>query len=91
MILLFTVLGHLGVICFLAAYFLLQKGTLKSGDYPYLLLNLAGAALLMISLLHDWNLPAFLLEAAWFLISLYGIYKRATRVELQTPTAHYRS
>lgn len=73
---LFTLLGNVGVMCFLAAYFLLQKGALKADDYSYLLLNLAGALLLILSLLQDWNLAAFLLEAAWALISLYGLWKR---------------
>jgi hypothetical protein len=74
-----SVVGHVGVVCFLAAYLLLQKGTLKPDSYPYLLLNLAGALLLVLSLLWNWNLPAFLLEAIWGAISAYGLYKRATR------------
>jgi hypothetical protein len=75
---LFTILGNIGVICFLAAFFLLQKERLKHDDYAYLLLNAAGAALLIASLLWEWNLSAFMLECAWLAISLYGIYKRAT-------------
>lgn len=74
---LFMVLGNIGVICFLAAYFLLQNGRMKHDDYSYLLLNTAGAALLVASLIWEWNLSAFILESAWFFISLYGIWKRA--------------
>jgi hypothetical protein len=70
-----NVLGNIGVVCFLAAYFLLQKGKVRHTGGVYLGLNLAGAVLLMISLLVDWNLPAFVLEAAWAIISIYGIYK----------------
>jgi hypothetical protein len=69
-----TILGNIGVICFLYAYFLLQKGKVAHTGLRYLGLNLAGAILVMISLLVDWNLPAFLLEAAWAIISIYGIY-----------------
>lgn len=68
-------IGNIGVICFLSAYFLLQKGRIKHDSLIYLWLNLAGAMLLMASLLIHWNLSAFLLEAAWALISIYGIYK----------------
>ncbi len=75
MIIVSDILGIIGVVCFLAAYFMLQKGTVTHNGFPYLGLNLAGSLLVMISLLVHWNLPAFLLEAAWALISIYGIYK----------------
>ena len=67
-------IGLIGVVCFLAAYYLLQKGKTPHTSLLYLGLNLAGAILVMISLLFMWNLPAFLLEAAWASISMYGIY-----------------
>ena len=69
------IVGNIGVVCFLVAYFLLQKGVLAHNELRYLLLNLAGALLLIFSLLINWNLSAFLLEAAWALISIYGIIK----------------
>jgi hypothetical protein len=69
------IIGNIGVVAFLAAFFLMQKGRISHIGLPYLSLNLAGAILLMISLLIHWNLSAFLLEAAWALISMYGIYK----------------
>ncbi len=69
------IVGNIGVVCFLVAYFLLQKGMLRHDELKYLLLNLAGALLLIFSLLINWNLSAFLLEAAWALISVYGIIK----------------
>ncbi|MBV8939538.1 MAG: hypothetical protein JO089_06835 [Alphaproteobacteria bacterium] len=75
----FNLLGTLGVVCFLSAFLLLQKGTLKADGYDYLALNLAGSILLMLSLSWDWNLSAFGLEAAWGLISLYGLLKRWRR------------
>ncbi len=69
------IIGNGGVISFLVAYLLLQKELLTHNSLKYLLLNLLGAALLMYSLLFHWNLPAFMLEAAWAMISIYGIYK----------------
>ena len=70
-----NIVGHIGVVCFLLAYFMLQKGRWKPDDLWYLLLNLAGALLILCSLLVDWNLPAFLLETLWGLISIYGLIK----------------
>jgi paired small multidrug resistance pump len=69
------IIGSIGVGCFLTAYFYLQKGTWKPHSAIYLSANLAGAVLVMISLVMDWNLPAFLLEAAWALISIWGLSK----------------
>lgn len=70
-----TIVGNIGIVCFLAAYFLLQKGTWKAHGFAYLFSNFCGSVLLMASLMIDWNLPAFLLEAAWCLISIYGLIK----------------
>lgn len=69
------IIGLLGVACFLVAYYLLQKNRVTYNSAPYLGLNLAGAVMVMISLVFQWNLPAFLLEAIWAIISLYGLYK----------------
>jgi hypothetical protein len=46
----------------------------RSPDMTFNLLNLVGAALLAVSLSINYNLPALLLEAAWMLIALYGIF-----------------
>jgi hypothetical protein len=69
-----NIVGHIGIACFLGSYFLLQNGRIVHTGMAYLGLNLVGAILLMISLVIDWNLSAFLLEATWALISIYGIY-----------------
>ncbi len=69
------IVGNIGVVCFLVAYWLLQKGKVAYAGGMYLGLNLSGSILLLTSLSIDWNMPAFVLEAAWALISMYGIYK----------------
>ena len=71
----FEIIGHIGVFCFLSAFFLLQKEFFKPDDLRYLGLNLVGAIMLLISLYHDWNLPAFILEVMWATISFHGILK----------------
>lgn len=81
---LFNLIGLSGMALFLGAFLLLQQEKLRADDYPYLLMNLAGAVLIMASLVHDWNLPAFLLEVAWGAISLYGLIKRL-RKDRATP------
>lgn len=60
----------------LAAYLLLQAGRAGRSAWSFLLLNLAGSGGLLYSLAFRFNLAATLIEAAWFLISLYGIGRR---------------
>ena len=70
-----NVIGLIGMACFLGAYFMLQNGKIRYDGGWYLGVNLAGSILLLVSLVIDWNLAAFLLEAAWALISMYGLYR----------------
>jgi hypothetical protein len=38
-----------------------------------------GAALIMLSFMVGWNLPAFLIEIFWFAISLIGFLRQLLR------------
>lgn len=67
------VVGNVGVLLMVVAYLLLQLEKLSGTSVTYLLLNAAGAIMVMISLLVQFNLSAFLMEAFWLLISLYGL------------------
>ena len=71
----FDLVGIIGVLLMVVAYLLLQLERLSGSAVSYLLLNAAGAVLVMISLLFRFNLSAFLMEAFWLLISLYGLTK----------------
>lgn len=70
-----NIVGLIGVGLILMAYLLLQIEKLKSEDLTYSLLNLAGAACILISLTFEWNLPSFVVETFWLGISVYGIVK----------------
>lgn len=67
------VLGLVGVLALLTAYFLLQQGRLAPSDWQYYGANALGAVLILISLWVDFNLSAFVIEACWLLISLAGL------------------
>ncbi|MEO6065240.1 MAG: hypothetical protein ABIP49_05620 [Lysobacterales bacterium] len=69
----YDVIGLAGVGLLLLAYLLMQAGRMQGDDLRYQLLNLIGALGILISLLYEFNLSAFVIETAWFLISLYGI------------------
>ena len=66
-------IGMLGTLMVLGAFFLLQAGRLSGTGIVYQLLNLFGAGGVLLSLLGNFNVSVFLLEATWVAISAYGI------------------
>ncbi len=68
--------GLIGVTMLLWAYVLLQSQKAKFDDYVFLGLNAGGSFLIVVSLLREFNLSAFFIEAAWVAVSLFGIYRR---------------
>ncbi|HEX5703989.1 MAG TPA: hypothetical protein VFX97_12365 [Pyrinomonadaceae bacterium] len=71
--------GNIGVALMVVGYLLLQAEKIRSSDLSYSLMNGVGALLVLISLLYRFNLSAFLVEAFWLLISIYGLIKFAAR------------
>jgi len=65
--------GNLGVAMILGTYFALQIGRVDSKSVAYSALNAVGAGSITVSLLFDFNLSAFVVEAAWVAVSLYGL------------------
>ncbi len=66
--------GYIGVVLVLLAFLLLQARKLHGNGLTYQLLNVFGAFGVLLSLLFgSFNLSAFVMEAAWLLISVYGI------------------
>jgi len=68
-------LGNIGVVLIIIDYLLLQLNRVSSDSLSYSLLNAVGATLIIISLLFNFNLSAFIMEAIWVLISLFGLYR----------------
>jgi hypothetical protein len=71
--------GLLGVVTMLLAYAGAQLRRLDPVKAPSLLLNLAGACLVMYSLTRDFNLSAFLMEAAWAAVAAFGLIRLVFR------------
>jgi len=72
---LIDIIGTIGVGLIIVSYMLLQLGKLKSVDLIYSIANLLGSLLIIFSLTFKFNFAAFIVEAFWVLISVYGIYK----------------
>ncbi len=71
--------GLIGVAMILAAYAAGAMGRLRADAAPALTVNLIGALLVVWSLLHVFNLSAFVMEASWALVALVGLIKLALK------------
>ncbi len=68
--------GLVGAAIVLGVYARVQYRPAFASSLSYPVLNGIGAMLIIVSLLRDWNLAAFIVEAVWLLVSLYGVWKR---------------
>ena len=68
-----TLAGFAGAALVILAYLANQMGRLPSDDWRFPGANLAGSALILISLFSSWNWPSFVIELFWAAISLYGL------------------
>lgn len=75
----FDIIGLMGVTLILVVYGLLHLDRIDVKKITFSVLNAIGAALILVSLYVDYNLPAVTIEVAWILISLYGIYAAIRR------------
>ena len=66
------VIGMIGVILMLFAYFMINTQKMSVKQLSYQVLNFSGAGLVLFSLYFNWNLSAAFIETAWMVISLIG-------------------
>ena len=71
--------GIAGVAMILIAYAGATAGKLDPRRAPALILNLAGAGLILLSLAYAFNLAAFVMEAAWAAVALFGLARLALK------------
>ncbi len=72
-------LGISGVVLILVTYMLLQLEKLSATSFLYSATNGLGASLILVSLIYEFNLSAFIIEAFWMLISIYGLVRYFSR------------
>lgn len=61
------------------AYVAAQLHRLDPARAPSLAVNLAGACLVMLSLIYAFNLSAFLMEVVWAAAALFGLARLMLR------------
>jgi hypothetical protein len=72
---LYDLAGLVGAVLIMAAYFANQQRWLPSNDWRFPGANLVGSSLILVSLWFDWNLPSFVIELAWALVSILGVVR----------------
>jgi hypothetical protein len=72
----FNIIGIIGTFITILAYLLSSFSILKVGIL-YQTMNFFGSAMLVISLVHHFNLPALIMEASWCLISILALSRIA--------------
>ena len=71
--------GVFGVLLVLLAYAGIHFDWFDPKRAPALLMNLVGSALILGSMWRAFNLPAFLMEAAWAAMALFGLVRLLLR------------
>ena len=67
--------GATGVTLIIVFYLLLQSGRMAATNPHFSLWNAVGSVLILISLYHQFNLSALIIEVFWLAISLYGLVR----------------
>ena len=67
--------GLVGVLLVLLAYAGIHFDWFDPKRAPALLMNLVGSALILLSMVHAFNLSAFFMEAAWAAMALFGLIR----------------
>ena len=72
----YDIVGNFGVALIIITYLLLQWGRMDSSSYTYSILNALGAFFVIVSLMYDFNMSAFIVEVFWVGISVFGIIRQ---------------
>jgi hypothetical protein len=71
----YDLVGLCGVVCSLYCYGRVQWRRDFAKHLSYSVLNFLASIFLIFSLMHRWNLSSFVINIAWGIISLYGVYR----------------
>lgn len=67
------VLGLVGVVVYVGAYFALQLGLVRGQGYLYASLNTAAACCMLLSLTQNFNLSSAVIQVVYIAISVFGM------------------
>lgn len=72
----FRTLGVFGFLLYIGSFAALQLRVIDGNSMLYTLLNLGAAALVLVSLIHEFNLASALIQTSWIVIGLVGVVLR---------------
>lgn len=72
----FEIVGWLGMILILLAYWLVSIRKISPTSTTYQFLNLLGAGFVIVNVAFHGALPSVALNSIWFLIALFGLAKK---------------
>lgn len=84
------IIGLIGVSLVLMAFGLLNMNKVTSHHLAYQFLNLIGSVLLLFSLCFHFNLASIVIEIAWMIISIIGIYRALSARRTANPKNYYK-
>lgn len=67
--------GFVGIGFVLSCHLLVQMERMNARSTLYLILNIAGCALIIYSLAFNFNLPSLVIQVTWMFISAYGLMR----------------
>lgn len=71
--LIINILGWIGTVSYLIAYFLVSTKKLEGDSLSFQLMNLLGGMMLAINTIYYHTLPAVTVNVAWICISLFAL------------------
>lgn len=83
---LFVLAGVAGFACYAASFGLVQISRLDGNSFTYTALNVLAAALVLISMVDQFNLGSLLTQVTWIATGLVGMYRRRQSVKVLLPT-----
>lgn len=69
--------GVAGFLCYIIGFAGVQLGFIDGNSNGYTLLSLAGASLVLFSLIGAFNLASMLIQISWIIICLAALLRRA--------------
>ena len=69
--------GIAGFLCYIIGFAGVQLGFIDGNNIGYTLWSLAGASLVLTSLMGAFNLASMLIQVSWIIICISGLIRRA--------------
>lgn len=74
-----TLIGLVGVVIVLVAYWLLASGRMSNDDWRYPVINIVGTLGIVVSLFESWNPASMVAQLVWIAISIVGLMRIAKK------------